>query len=67
MDKELFDERDYDDYAIGIMTYSYPTLGNDHKETVRLYKEDFGDEYFVSGVSSTGGKSGFGIRHIVKP
>lgn len=67
LDKELFDEMDYDDYAIGIMTYSYPTLGKPHEETVRLYKEDFGDEYFVSGVSSTGGKSGFGIRHIVKP
>ena len=58
---------DYDDYAIGTLTFSYPTLGSPHKETVRLYKEDFGDEYFVSDVSSTGGKSGFGIKHIVKP
>lgn len=52
LDKNLFDEEDYEDYAIGTMTFSYPTLGNDHKETVRILKSEqrdsYGDEYFVS-------------------
>ena len=50
--KDLFDEEDYDDYAIGTMTFSYPTLGSPHKETVRILKSEqrdsYGDEYFVS-------------------
>lgn len=52
LSKDLFDEMDYDDYAIGTMTYSYPTLGKPHKETVRILKSEqrdsYGDEYFVS-------------------
>ena len=52
LDKELFDEMDYDDYAIGTITFSYPTLGKSHEETVRILKSEqgdsYGDEYFVS-------------------
>ena len=67
--KDLFDDMDYEDYAIGTMTYSYPTLGEPHKETVRIYKSEqsdsYGDEYFVSDVTKA--NNGLGIASWVFP
>jgi len=69
LDKDLFDEMDYDDYAIGTMTFSYPTMGNPHKETVRIFKSEqsdsYGDEYFVSDVTKA--QNGWGIASWAFP
>ena len=69
LSKDLFDEYDYSDYAIGTMTFSYPTMGSPHKETVRIFKSEqgdsYGDEYFVSDTTKT--KSGFGIASWAFP